>query len=318
MAERRKICKPVKDAAGFLWFSILERVIARINLIWLILLVVWSIVAILLVLDHIYLEFNKTAPSIIEWFPNFILSRLGTDVTKLKSSGNYSIVVSDMIAICAFAFAVFPLIQILVFKVRLKRELREAHGLQIFKVRNEGVDDLRKMLEFYKGAEHITVFCGDFDWLQPDNLHQKEKYKNSSQRQKTKMREMAVKMRDFVKGYAELKKITLVSAKSKELVKTALDPTNTNGLFNHLAGRFVFGAKVGIKCSLIEKVNDKYTFLYRSYSGDKRHLFNANIFDKGEESEELISILRSLIEFGDWKGKVGQANQEGTANTRAY
>ncbi len=306
MAEWRSVVKKMKKAGAIVWFSVLERVFARLNFVFLGALVVWSFAAICLVVTHIFLVFNKTPPSTVEFWPNLILGWFGTSVAKLRADGNYAVIAADMIAVCAFAFAVLPLIQGLVYRIRLKREVREAHGLQVFEVRNEGVDDLGKMLEFYEGAEHIIVFCGDYDWLQPSNLKKNEKYNESSKRQKRKMEEMAEKMRDFVTSYASQEKITLVSSKSEDLVREGLSNGNNDALFESLSPRFVLDAPVGIKCSLIEMVNEKYTFLYRSYSGDKRHLFNANIFTKGKESEELINILRHLIEFGSWRSKAGQ------------
>jgi hypothetical protein len=239
-------------------------------------------------------------------YADWIAGKLGTDVAKLEKEGKFAPVVSDILVLLAFVVVIVPLLQAWRYRWRLKTELQSAHGLEVFKVRNEGVDDLGKMLEFYEGAEHITVFCGDFDWLQPSNLNKNEKYNESSRRQKRKMEKMAEKMRDFVKGYASQEKITLVSSKTKELVKDGLHGENDHSLFEALQKRFVFDKVIGIKCSLIEMVNQKYTFLYRSYSGDKGHLFNANIFTKGKESEELINILRRLIEFYRFRNKAGE------------
>jgi len=295
-----------KKFGTFVGRSVLQRVGRHVNWIVLILLAILAISSICLVFTHIYLVFDKEPPTIFEWWPNLILGLFGTDAAKLKTDGLYAVIVTDMIAVCAFVFAVLPGIQAYVYKIKLKREVREAHGLQVFEVRNEGVDDLGKMLEFYERAEHIIVFCGDFDWLQPSNLKKNEKYNESSKRQKRKMEEMAEKMRDFVTSYASQEKITLVSSKSEDLVREGLSNGNNDTLFESLSPRFVFDAPVGIKCSLIEMVNEKYTFLYRSYSGDKRHLFNANIFTKGKESEELVSILQKLIDFGSWRNKAGE------------
>lgn len=295
-----------KKFGTFVGRSVLQRAGRHVNWIVLIPLAILAISSICLVFTHIYLVFDKEPPTIFEWWPNLILGLFGTDAAKLKTDELYAVIVADMIAVCAFAFAVLPGIQAYVYKIKLKREVREAHGLQVFEVRNKGIDDLKKMLEFYEDSEHITVFCGDFDWLQPSNLGQKEEFRKASKRQKRKMEEMAKKMKDFVASYADQKKITLVSSKPQKLVREAIKNEGNDTLFKTLEPRFVFGANVGIKCSLIEKVNEKYTFLYRSYSGDKRHSFNANIFTKGKESEELINILQKLIDFGSWRNRAGE------------
>lgn len=285
----------------------LEGVGVILNRVFLALLTVWALGAILLTLTHIALAFEKTPYPIIEWFPNLVLEVLfKTNAAELSKNNIYEVIVADMIAICAFVFAVAPAVQAGIYKINLKVKLRKAHGLEVFKVKNEGIDDLRKMLECFKRAEHITVFCGDFDWLQPSNLTNSDKYKESKEKQQKRLLGQAERMNKFVVDYASHKKITLVSSKSIELVKTALNNKGKDSLFKELEGRFVFGVKIGIKCSLIEHIHSKYAFLYRSHSDDKSHSFNAHIFTGATESEELISILRNLIEFGDWKSKAGQ------------
>lgn len=287
----------------------LRGVLVYLNMIFLFFLTVWALGAILLTLTHITLTLGKTPCWFVQWFPNWILGWFGTDSAKLIAEQIYAVIVADMIAICAFVFAVVPAIQAAIYKINLKRRLRNAHGLEVFKVKNEGMDDLDKMLECYNRADHITVFCGDFDWLQATNIKDTEKYKLSSDKDKKKYDKKAEKMMKFVTDYAGNKKITLVSSKSIDLVREALRKKNTRGnqrsLFDSLESRFVFNCSIGIKCSLIKKINDEYAFLYRSHSGDKNHSFNAHMFTGATESKELINILRRLIESGPWQDNIG-------------
>ncbi|MFZ2149401.1 MAG: hypothetical protein WAV28_19490 [Sedimentisphaerales bacterium] len=271
-----------------------------------VLLILAAITAACLVWRHIGLLTDRECPKVIAAYADWAAEKIWKDIGKLEQEGNFEPLISDMVVSLAFVVAVVPLIQAYVYRRRLRRELQGAHGLEVFKVKKEGVDDLEKMLEYYEGAEHITVFCGDFDWLQPNSVNRNPKFSKCSNRRKKKIRAMMGRMKDFVTGYASEEKVTLVSSKSKELVKNALRDGNDDSLFGNLMKRFVFGEDIGIKCSLIEKVNENYTFLYRSYSGGKKHLFNAHIFRGAKESEELVSILRHLVEFGDWKNKAGQ------------
>jgi len=271
-----------------------------------ILLIFGAFTAACLVWKHLDLLTAAKCPSMVASYANWIAGKLGTNVEELEKEGKFAPVVSDMLVALAFVVAIVPLLQAWRYRWRLKTELRSAHGLEIFKVKKERIDDLAKMLEYYEGAEHITVFCGDFDWLQPSSIDRNPKFSKCSKRLKKKMKKMTEKMRDFVKEYASQEKITLVSSKSKGLVKDALRNGGDDSLFEALKERVVFDQNVGIKCSLIEKVNRKYTFLYRSYAGDKKRLFNAHIFYKAEESEELINILRGLIEFSSWRKKAGE------------
>ena len=101
-----------------LWFYVLRPILGHINWIFLVFLGFLAVASICMVMTHIYLEFNKTPPSIVEWWPNLILGWFGTSVTKLKAGGNYGVIVADMIAICAFTFAVVPWIHGVVYKIK--------------------------------------------------------------------------------------------------------------------------------------------------------------------------------------------------------
>lgn len=293
------------------WF---EGVGLVLKSIFLFVLTVCAIGAILLTLTHITLTFGKTPYWLIEWFPNQVLGWFGTDSAKLIADNIYETIIADMIAICAFVFAVVPAIQAGIYKIDLKYKLRKAHGLEVFKVKQEGIDDLAKMLECYQGADHITVFCGDFDWLQPSNIKNNDKYKSFSKRHKKKLEKKAKQMKDFVVNSATEKKITLVSSKTIDLVKEGLRDNGNlsltgNGkdaLFKSLEKRFIFGIDIGFKCSLIRHLNDTYAFLYRSHTDAHDHSFNAHIFTGATEGEELINILRNLIESGKWETRAGE------------
>ena len=288
---------------GLIWSLALRWVITPLLYV---LLIIAAVTAVCLVWRHFGLLTAVECPSCVMSYADWIAGKLGTDVAKLEKEGKFAPVVADILVLLAFVVVIVPLLQAWRYRRRLKTELQSAHGLELFKVKKERIDDLAKMLEYYEGAEHITVFCGDFDWLQPSSIDRNPKFSKCSKRLKKKMEKMTEEMRDFVKEYASGEKITLVSSKSQQLVKEGLRDGNDHSLFGALQKRFVFDKDIRIKCSLIEMVNEKYTFLYRSYSGDKRHLFNANIFTKGKESEELINILRHLIEFGSWRSKAGQ------------
>lgn len=266
--------------------------------VFLTLLTILAVVAILLTIAHITRTLGKTPYKFVEWLPNQILAWFGTSSTALIANKTYEIIVADMIAVCAFVFAVAPAVQAKIYKINLKRTLRKRYGLEVFKVRHEGVDDLKKMLECYEGAEHITVFCGDYDWLQPDNLKRRNKFKASSIRLQNKIKTMTRRIMEFVLLYAKQGKITLVSSRGEQAVRDALHVTNNDTLFDTLENCFKFDESIEIKCSLIKHIHNKYTFLYRSHSDDKGHLFNAHVFVGAEEGGELINILRNLVECG--------------------
>ena len=49
-----------------------------------------------------------------------------------------------------------------------KRAVKEAAVVDVKDVRKVGKDDLRTMRRYYKNAEHITIFSGDFDFVLKD------------------------------------------------------------------------------------------------------------------------------------------------------
>lgn len=117
-------------------------------------------------------------------------------------------------------------------KLRLDQPVRE------FRVFETGIDDIKVMETYYRDADEITIFSGDFDWL-TTNAH---------------LREMLLKKNDRLK---------LVSYRSREEVRQALGE-----LFGSFT--FVFQCPIKINCSLVEYPGHK-VFLYKSIlqEGDK-------------------------------------------------
>ncbi|MBW8038384.1 MAG: hypothetical protein FVQ85_00095 [Planctomycetes bacterium] len=272
--------KYFKRAGFFVWFSVVERVFARLNLIFLAVLVVWSVAAICLVVTHIFLVFNKTPPFIVQFWPNLILGWFGTSVANLKTAGNYGVIVADMIAVCAFSFAVLPLIQGLAYKVRLKRQVRDEFGFEFIPVKRPGDDDLLQMLKRYRGADHLTIFSGGFDWLG----------------NKEKMKKEIVKL-------ARDGKLRLVSFRSEEHVKNKFTEKSYQQFFDELLGylkeefRFESGL-MEIKCSVIRVFGTEYRFLFRQSSNVDP--FNAGFLSSSKCSRELLHILSTFTQAKKW------------------
>lgn len=293
----------MKKIVGNIWSCLLRWAITPLLYL---LLIIAAITAGCLVWRHLDLLTTVECPNCVKSYVDWIVGTLGTDVAGLEKDGKFAPIISDILVLLAFVVVIVPLLQAWQYRRRLKRELRGAHGLEVFEVKKEGIDDLEKMLDCYDRADHITVFCGDFDWLQPSNIDTDEKFSKYSWWQKRKMKRMTEKMRDFVVSCIPQEKITLVSSKDIDLVRNGLQNGNNHSLFESLESRFVFGVDIGIKCSLIRHIHDKYAFLYRSHTDEKGHTFNAHIFTGATEGEELINILHKLIESGNWETRVGE------------
>lgn len=279
------------------------------------LLILAAVTAGCLIWRHIGLLTGAGCPKSIVRFADWTAEKfLQADVKKLEEEGKYAPVVSDLVVALAFVVAVVPLIQAYVYRRRLRRELREKQGLEVYKVKKVGRDDMAKMLGFYEGAQHIIVFCGGFDWLQPEALRRPTGTKgvkwliaNIKYYVQQKRMKKAIKLIELVKNLAQENKITFVSFRSKKEVSEQLGGELEGSLFKLLERRFVFNSEVEVKCSLIKRSDVEYTFLYRSFSSQDPHkLFNACIFKGTDESRELINIVTGLVRYGKWEERAGE------------
>ncbi len=245
------------------------------------LLAIFAITALNLIVVHIYIEFGKTPNTAFTWLPDLVLWCFGTDSASLTRGGHYAAIVTDMIAICAFIFAVLPIIQAVIYTVRLKRELREEFGFEFVPVKKAGVDDLEEMLKRYKGADELTIFSGGFDWI---GLNEE--------------------LKDLLLDFAKGGKLTLISFRNRDKVKAAFEKEKRGSLFGELdtslRDRFKFSSGLdGVKCSVI-KILGEHRFLFRQSSD--AHEFNAGFLGSSKYSRQLLGILFKFVDtFVDTK-----------------
>lgn len=274
---KERIGNVFKKPISCLWSYVLQPIIGHINWIFLVFLGVLAIASICLVITHIFSVFNKTSPSIVEWWPNLILGWFGSDVAALKQNKQYEVIIADMIAICAFTFAVLPWIQGVIYKIRIEREIREKFGFEFIPVAEPGRDDLVEMLKRYKGADSLTIFCGGFDWLGKNK-----------------------EMRTEIETLAKDKKLKLISFRSEEQVQKKFKDAGYPELFDSLKKDFRFNSGLtDIKCSVIRYFGgSKIRFLFRQSSDSNP--FNAGFFGSSEYSMELLQILEKFTSTKEW------------------
>jgi len=245
------------------------------------LLAIFAITASNLIVVHIYIEFGKTPNAAFTWLPDLVLRCFGTNSVTLTGGGHYAAIVTDMIAICAFIFAVLPIIQAAIYTAKLKRELREEFGFEFVPVKKAGVDDLEEMLKRYRGADELTIFSGGFDWI---GLNEE--------------------LKNLLLDFAEGGKLTLISFRSQDKVKAAFEKEKREDLFEKLnkslGDRFKFGSGLdGVKCSVI-KILGEHRFLFRQSSD--AHEFNAGFLGSSKYSRQLLGILFKFVDtFVDTK-----------------
>ncbi|HYO66465.1 MAG TPA: hypothetical protein VEU33_10310, partial [Archangium sp.] len=141
-----------------------------------------------------------------------------TDVV-LKLVGKRPTDAASYAAIVSYLASVAPVAVSIVFTVwpvttfyRQRRLRREQQSLNFVPVRELGKDDLDVMWRYYRQAEEIIVFSGDFSWLATENS------------------DMTRKLRQL--GH----RVTYVSSKTEEEVATAVGAL----LFAELNKQFVF------------------------------------------------------------------------------
>lgn len=150
--------------------------------------------------------------------------------------------------------------------------LRRNALIQNMPVLTDGVDDLNYMYKYFRQASSVTVFAGDFSWIKDhDDLYSE------------------------VTRLANEEKISLVSSKSRRLVKSAIDD---DILFNKLNKHFTYESGYNLKCSLVQN-NTGSAFLYKvdnkSWgSGGKSVCI---IHDKGDAAYLLESICKLCNPF---------------------
>jgi hypothetical protein len=252
-------------------------------LLW-ILLILTAGLLICLVISHICFFTDTKIPPIVKTIAGCSLRMLGCQINNLEDA-KYAAIVSDMLVILAFLLTAAPFIQAVYFQIQYKRKFREEQGIESFKVKTPGQDDLEKMLEYYKEAEKLTVFCGSFDWIG----------KNET-------------MKNKMLALAKENKLTLVSYKSEQDVQSAFNEVRQEDLFNQLKHCFKFESGLPeVKCSMIKRIGAEQRFLFRQSSN--QNPFNACVLSSTNQSRELLYILSKVTDAAHWGKPPSNAGQ---------
>ena len=241
------------------------------------LLIASTVTVVCLVVSHICLITDTECPSSVKNYTDWFLGMFTSNLEQLEEH-KYSAIVSDIIFVLAFLVAISPLVQVVYFKIQYKRKYRREQGIESFEVKEKGKDDLETMLRYYKGAEHLTIFCGAFAWLR----------KNAE-------------MRSLIVDFANDGKLKLVSYKSKTQVREAFSNVGEEELFEQLYQKQCFKFNSGlpdVKCSMIKRVGAELRFLFRQSSD--QNPFNACVLSSTNQSRELLYILSKLTEAKHW------------------
>lgn len=172
-----------------------------------------------------------------------------------------SLVLNTLFFLVSFLFAVAPVL--VIFKH--KKELKKSKSIKPYRIYRDGVDDQKIMKDYYRNAEELIVYSGDFSWVATNR-----------------------DLREEIIRLSNVRKITLVSYKSENVVKSGVSDED---LFRILIPCFVFDYKQQIKCSYIKRGGSSY-FLYKFESmlaGETvSHVY---VLTDSHETRYLLEIL---------------------------
>ena len=165
------------------------------------------------------------------------------------------------IAIVSIMFAV-------VFPVWAIYKQTTSKSLRIYRIFEDGVDDLKVMLKYYRGAENVTVFSGDFDWVSKNPEVRKE-----------------------ISRLSREGKISLISYKSDQEVQTAF---GDDDFFQELRSCFQFNSGREAKCSYVKHTGTS-VFLYKFKKRDGGEMRpTVGAIHDSEDTRYLLQVLENL------------------------
>lgn len=253
--------------------NLFERVASVIVILGVICLITLTLVLFSLSSTHMAVTSQQIPNQFYQSISDLTLQILGIETSSLQPDqykSHLSSILNTGIVVIAIWYALLPLIGYLRYKTRLKR----GQSFKVHPVFKDGVDDLKIMLQYYKGAEQIIVFAGDFDWVASNQSLRKE-----------------------ICRLAKRQSITLVSNKSQEIVKTSLG----NSLFGELHGSLLFDKKVDIQCSFVKQSGGCF-FLYKHrYPEFEETDINICVLSERPESRYLLEAIEQLSLLGAHK-----------------
>ena len=194
---------------------------------------VFPILTLVFVITLFWLLYEKYSNS--NYLTEF-LSKLISVGNHLDNSSLNSDISSDLIALTSGSASLILTVYAFCQYKKAQSDIKKASPIQTKEIEEDGVDDLKIMLPFYKKAKKVTVFAGDFSWI-------------------TKNTEMLTAILTLINKEA----ISFVSYKTEDIVSAAI---NDDSLFQKVKPFMTFSNPQHLKCSLVEHSSEQ-AFLYK-------------------------------------------------------
>ena len=212
---------------------------------------------------------SQAPPAVFQRFAQAFVLVLGVDIRSIPAAQAGSLFAPLQNAILVIVSTWFALLPVLVLaKWRMRARRREV--VRAMPVRDGNGDDLEIMRRYYKGAEEIIVFSGDFSWITESDPLQAE-----------------------IRRLAKSEKIKLISYKTAAQVESAM---GNPPLFGELKACFAFQSPARVKCSLVSYTGGR-VFLYRlSQPGVEGGEPKVCVLREAENTRPLLEALRVLCQ----------------------
>ncbi len=170
-----------------------------------------------------------------------------------------------------FLVTIFTLVLTFYSARKARKEISESHGIQMIDIVNPG-DEIKILLKHYKGAHKVTVFSGDFSWINEND-----------------------EMTTIITTLSDHDKLLLISSQKQEVLSKTIGPPLLPQLLSKK--QLSFDNHNDLRCSWIKHIRG-YTLIYKTgeidAEGGLQHEKLCVVIEK-EDTKYLLDVMNSLI-----------------------
>lgn len=218
--------------------AFIETISTIITIVVGLLLIVTTLSVLSFSITYIALQANRTPPTITREITDLLLQIFDPNISVSSPDvyiSSLSLLINTLFFVITLLFAITPFLTI----IQYRRDVKRRSSIKSFRVFVDERDDLEIMLEYYRGAQEVTVYAGDFSWVSRNLALQQE-----------------------IIRLAQAGKIRLISYKEQAVVKNGI---GNDQLFGILSSHFMYQSGKEAKCSYIKRQGNSF-FLYKSES----------------------------------------------------
>lgn len=208
------------------------------------------------------------SPSYFKAPSDWLLQSVGIDTTKITET-KYTSLLGTITSVIAVVVTLYFSILTTLSHIKTKIKINRESIIKKYDTPNDGTDDLLIMLRYYKKAEHLTIFAGDYDWLE----------KNTE-------------LKTTILSLAARNKLKLVSHKTETSVESSMQPITFSSLKKH----FTFDSKFNKKCSVI-KASQENVLLYKFDTsirvGGAKQIY---VIHEVDDTKYLLKVIEKFAE----------------------